>query len=497
MNIHDLYEKPEYKPGNTRGFNENPYIEALPEPVTTAEQVVKILGCKDGFTDDERRLSNNERLMHLNKLSNYFMPLEWHFNTAMALDSLIRRSYLYNNPLDYVEINQKLYKLSQGEMKSLESYDVPPSYTVIGVPGVGKSSSIKKMLAPYNKVYRHTNYKGILLERAQSPVLIVQCPASGTRREFSHAIFKALGEKLMIKEIEEIDVNTKLPDELQDKIAELLLYYGVSLIVLDEIENVLKSKESRETISEYLTTLTNKIGASICYLGTPQASALFTQTFHLTSRMCNYGMVNLEGFKYGSPEWKAFSTRLWDLYQITRKKVEYTPALDLVFFQKTMGIPRECKSLFLLAQKAAIANNSEDYDEEITPEFLEWVAEENKRVTSEMFKTIRQDGFSALSGIRDLSPIRFSIEDFTSVLDPKTTTDKAAELTDLVLKKVGEAGILHLVEDDFITEIIKASVSNMSILEDVEKTAENIFAIIQNQAKAEYEKEKNAASPKA
>lgn len=487
------YKQAEYRQENSLGLKErNPFLEALPPVLEDPREYYLLLTEKTGFTDEERKLPKMQRSLLINENKHYFVPMSWHYQAGTTIDALMRQTYIGRNPLNYIEENGALYRLCSEGIESLKSSsdegEIANNCTIIGIPGIGKSTSVKRLLRRYGQVIEHRNYEGKEFHRLQVPYLWIQCPSSGEQRDFCISFFGELSRVLRIPEIAEIDVKQASTAKLMQIMAQQCIRYGVGLIIVDEIENILKAKEKRILVTEFLTELTNRVRTSICYIGSPLARTLLHRTMHSMTRMTSYGLITQGELEYGSKEWNRFATGLWNNFQIVSNPVDYTPEIDQVFYEMTGGNARECKSLFSLIQKYAIENGKQT-DTVITPKFIRYIAENFKPDSVKRCEYRRSRNIDYMLAIDDSTLIDMKPERHHL---PVNKTDK--EIVDGIITTVYtqaiEWGYTEKLEKDFIDSTIALVLSGSKALEEPELSALEIMDVLQSQVLV-YERMEN------
>ena len=165
----------------------NPLIEALPGILPHTE-VIKSLRTEPRFDCSERNFSKETRLHCISRIFwQFFQPMEQHIRIWDYLSVCIRQGYIRRNPLSATsaEIANELYAAAMERRKP--KYDagyIPNSvgFAIIGVSGVGKSTSVAAILKMYPQVITHRSYKNRRLDRKQIVWLKIDCSHKGSER---------------------------------------------------------------------------------------------------------------------------------------------------------------------------------------------------------------------------------------------------------------------------------------------------------------------------
>lgn len=131
---------------------------------------------------------------------------------------------------------------------------------MMGAAGAGKSTVIElcERLNPEIETE-----DGII-----KPLLVVEVPATPTKRALVAAILGAMGYSAA-KDINSYDII--------DEIAEKVKLLSIEMIILDEAHHILDAKDSQD-ISEFLKSLLNRAGAGIVFAGLPDLAVLATSS---------------------------------------------------------------------------------------------------------------------------------------------------------------------------------------------------------------------------
>ena len=131
---------------------------------------------------------------------------------------------------------------------------------LMGTSGSGKSTAVElcKQLNPDVETP-----DGLI-----KPVLIVEVPATPTKRALVAAILGSMGY------VAGRDVNSY---DIIEEVAAKASLLGVEMIILDEAHHILDSKDSQD-ISEFLKSLLNKAGCGMVFAGLPELRELRTSS---------------------------------------------------------------------------------------------------------------------------------------------------------------------------------------------------------------------------
>ena len=164
----------EYKEQILEEYNENPFIQALPQ-VKTKEQVIKSLASNIEYKNNEKNDDSNIRLHLLQRIFKVYQPLPIHLKVYNMIDNLIRQGYVVRNPLTK-EYKQHINRLGERLINKEFSIETVDNYNttatcglIIGISGIGKSSTVNRVLSNYPKVIVHNTYKNNHFNNVQIP----------------------------------------------------------------------------------------------------------------------------------------------------------------------------------------------------------------------------------------------------------------------------------------------------------------------------------------
>lgn len=328
----------------------NNIIEQLPKMID-GEDLINIITSLPKYDNSIINKSKTERLIELENIYNIYIPskmtIEIYNKLYLSILKSLKKKQTKIATLQQVEN----YKRIIGE-NSNGIIGGADSFTIIGTPGIGKSSAIIKSIqvSTENKIIENKNpYKLII------PCLIVQCPFDCSAKGLLFEILRKVDELLDSDYYNNIRGKSTTTDTLIGCVSQVMLNH-VGLLIVDEIQNVVKNKNGQNLIS-LLTQLINNSGISICMVGTPESALFFEQEDYLARRAVGLRYSYLEYNEY----FKNFCKVVFN-YQYVKYKTEITIEEIEWLYENSAGILANVITLIHDAQEIAIINDYEKLD---------------------------------------------------------------------------------------------------------------------------------------
>lgn len=397
-------EQPAYK-GNV-------LIEALP-PRLEIKESHKALRRVPYYGEAERYKSNEYRIDAIMGLSKFIYVRMEMIKAAKNLDIILKRGYAdkYINTAKYVqELNvsgaelrnskKKEYQLKNSIIEKDIDSPMAPSMCIIGPSGEGKSTVANRILSRYPQVIKHTKGIDPYKEFHQIVWVKIECVAN---KRINGMILKFLDE---IDDLVGTDFAIRYKrtnqEQLKKLMKQIIKYFGIGVLVIDEMQHIGKTVESEATFNA-LVSLTNEVNLPIVYIGTYQIrDTVFQQQFRHARRIEGISTIDL-GLLVGE-EFDLFLASIWK-YQWTRTPVELTDEFKKVMYEKTLGITDYIVKLFMMAQIEAIFNGKE----KLTPKLMAKIADSNFKMSKEQRDAYRSNDITKIKKCGDLIPIDISI----------------------------------------------------------------------------------------
>ncbi|WP_018416536.1 ATP-binding protein [Teredinibacter turnerae] len=450
------FPEAEYKDQGLPEYTENPLISALP-PIKSPVEVAKVLDRRPIFQTEELNLPCHIRTHAINRLTrDFFVPQTNHIIVEQKLSKLIRSGYLNRNPKT-ATFKRKLNTI-RGLIKNedLTSYlhddiDSPASsMTIAGISGAGKSTTINHVLNTYPRVIYHPE-----LHMLQVPWLKIDCPYDGSLSDFCLSFFIALDRRLNLNYRDQYASGKPTIAKMMADVADLCLIHAIGLIVIDEFQHMSLAKSGGEKkMINFLVTLVNVVEVSVVLIGTPKALRLFASEFRQARRASGDGSIVWDRFPKDE-SWEDFLEELWP-FQWLHNVTERDEPLTNKLYELTQGVPDIVVKLFCLAQSRAILLAESQEAEELSPELLDQVFEDEFSIVKPMLDALRTGN-------------RQKIEDCNDLIFPKFESSMINAMDKLVSKPLEKAKPVEMGEPDE-TSIANAAIQtivSMGINEDI------------------------------
>lgn len=383
----------------------NPLIEALP-PLGTEADIMKELFCLPEFSPEQRDWTDAERIQMIAQLSSFMLPMGRHVQLAYALEAMMRHGYVGRIPhsVSSTAIFRKIHEQqAQGRtFPTTGKITAQISTALIGMSGMGKTTTIKRLFSRIPQVIHHPDY-GIY----QIPYLHIEMPYDGASvTGLAHSIFRKVD--LLLPEAnysEEYSKNSRTgADTLMNHAARVLLMHSVGILVVDEVQNLQNSPKNRQGLMTLLVSASNELGVPILFVGTSKARNLLSMDFRQARRSCGHGVPVWENLTQSEPgtqgDWEFFAQTLLK-FQWLKNPVEATPFLIDLLYRYSQGIIDVAIKLFALCQMRAIMDGSET----ITGQLIESVANTELSMVTPMIDALRTGDMEALQRYSDIEPL--------------------------------------------------------------------------------------------
>lgn len=417
----------------------NDLIEALP-PMKTEEESFLDFEYRPYYDPNERNYPDNDRALAILRLDDFRVARDYTACLDDAIAIALRRCYSARKKFDFntlANLEKTGRYFNDTEYKRIDGKKVQ-GFTVVGVSGGGKSTSISTALQYYPQVIIHENENS---RQVQVVYLKVECPADGSIKAFYDACFQALEGALGNGMNEKRSARTV--DEKAMLFKKLALRNLIGLLIIEEIQNLSIKRE--DTMNQFLT-LANETQIPIIFVGTYKACR---RVFDIDFRLGRRGGQIIEVKRFPKDKsWDRLMTELWK-YQWLREVVPLTQEIKDKFYEETGGIIDRVINLFQMIQLDAIQTEYE----KITLKSIESISIKYFSTTRKMLLSLNDENSYVL---------------YEDLYSPRSTKENKIEmLTNIKLRAAQQI----LFDNNRIAEVESLSDKRMNVIRNIR----NIF----------------------
>ncbi|MHA0329538.1 ATP-binding protein [Sphingomonas melonis] len=391
-------------------YENNPFTKVLGPPPDFARQY-EILEAKPDFDPAERKLPHHLRRHAVLRLFDIMAPLERQVDAVERVHMIVRQGYKARDPAKGLHKRQFLASASAIErfaeglpideatsLIAVEHGSAAVGFALLGDPGMGKTRTVGRILASLPRIARP---EGLPYEVVQLPYLKVEAPSTGGRRALCIDLITAVDEVLGTNYVQTFVKSKVTTERLMLHAQHLANLHAIGLLVIDEVQHLLLSRDGVKPVMNFLVTLVNRLGIPVMLIGTNEARPVIEGSFRNARRAMGLGQLNWPRLRRGE-EWDDWLAQVWG-YQWTKVETPLTPDLSEAMFDECQGVIDVAMKLFLLTQFRAILNNEvRDLPEIITPELIRAIAKEEFMVIAPMIQAMRDGRDDVLAAYPDL-----------------------------------------------------------------------------------------------
>lgn len=396
----------QYHPETIPAFKGNPVIECLPPRVKTTE-VIKELADRPDYSESDRDRSPEDRGMLVQNLLRLYQPCEKDIDIYNKVERCIRWGYADRNPFSTQFVQQQQLEFSaqnrgEGFAQYTRSYHTTNGFALLGISGLGKSTTLRHVLGRYPQVIRHKRYNGIPFNETQITWIHMDCPEDGSLKGLCAGFLEQVDNLLGTDYFFQYAEKRVTLNKMRIAMARIARNYHLGVIVIDEIQNLCVAKDQSIPIKtlNFLVTLVNTIGVPVILVGTPRALTFLQKEFQQAKRASGQGDALWEHMQ-NDHTWRMFVIAIWK-YQYTKQRVELTDKMVDALFEEAVGIPFLAVNIYKLVQEYAIHSGEETF----TSRSFHTIASQKMKLTLEMRKSLLSGKDINLQQYLDLTPFR-------------------------------------------------------------------------------------------
>ena len=327
---------------------DNPFLAALPEMLSITDFNSEIK-CFPKLPADLSSMTNEERRQAIPLLSSIFIPFDYAYALYDQLYRAVRSTYFTRTMLAEIRQTNSLFHGS-----TLNDYSTQATTgSILGVPGTGKTSTIRRSLSLLPQVIEHSEYVGKPFFCKQILYLVVECPSDCSVKSLALNLVAALDRAVGSNYLNQLtSLRSMAASAVAAQVKILCLTHHVGLLLIDEIQNAVVTARKNKQIKplvKFLVELCNDTCTSVFFIGTPDAEVLFVSQEHLKRRTRG---IRLLPFKPDGA-YRMFLEQLW-IYQFTPQTAPLTDQLANKLYDWSGGIPAYIIKIFQETQVQAL-----------------------------------------------------------------------------------------------------------------------------------------------
>ncbi|WP_203247662.1 ATP-binding protein [Sporosarcina beigongshangi] len=411
-------------------YKGNPLIEALPF-ILSREEAFDQLSFLPPYHKNERNLSIQHRYHALLRLTQFFQPIGQTLELEQRFSRLIRYGYVNRNPLQkqHIQVLNELHDKLINKDELVLSPDIrtsASSFTLIGFPGIGKTSAIERIVSLYPQVILHQHPINII----QIVWLKLNCPHDGSLKTLCMNFFQKIDMLIGTNYYERYGRKINSISSMVIRMGQIARLHSIGVLIIDEIQHLLSAKGSAsEPMMNFFVTLVNEIGIPVMFIGTMKAKALLQKDFRQARRSSGQGDMVWQQMNKDD-NWNVLITSMWD-YLWTKESVELNEEMNEIIYKESQAIIDVAIKLFILAQSRAIESGME----KVTPQLIRKVAKEDLMIMRPLLDALESGNVSEIAKYEDIIPM--DIEEYIENRIPIIDIKQQAQIKKEKIKQTG------------------------------------------------------------
>ena len=349
-------------------YSENILIDAcgpILSPVDVAKRLI-FLPKRPNVSDGSPAYVREHQIADICRMH---IPTAAGIDIANSLGFMIRQGYVHRNPTN-PGTWRRIY--APGGVDSAHSA-IQMAGTVVGIPGVGKTTAIERALGLLPQAVIHEKFPGIVGPVRQLLWLKIDVPASGKIVDLIENFSRATDVALGVNYTDDIiSGRNRRGAALAHQWLQKIFCHFPGVFVLDEIQNLFKietkavrahqawhKKAKRPSLRivddealKFLLTLTNTTKIPILVAGTPDGIEAFGSRMSTAQRLVTAGFHRISHAVSADDEF--FRKHLFPnlcCYQWHPESLAPTDEFRFLLHELSGGIPRICMALWIHAHK--------------------------------------------------------------------------------------------------------------------------------------------------
>lgn len=423
-----------YKQPVIQDYKGNPLIEALPDIISKFDAMDQ-LAVYPYYDENERLLESHYRCHLIQRLFQYFQPLGNHLDLYNRISIILRQGYIARNPMDiqYTGIFNNGYEAilkNNIELNNSNTFrSSAAGFTVIGVSGMGKTTTVNRILSTIPQIIVHSKYQDKNLSMYQLVWLKLDCPFDASIKALCLNFFGKIDGLLGTNYFKKYCTSRLSANAMLPIMSQITRNVNLGVMFVDEIQNLNLAKSGgSEKMLNFFLNLVNTIGVPVVLIGTPKGMGVLQSEFRLSRRNSAQGAMFWDRLE-NDDHFSLLLEGVWD-YQWTKKESLLTQELKDIIYEESQGIIDIAIKLFAMAQIRAISSGKE----EITVSLIKQVASENLKLVKPMLDALRSGNISKIAKYEDVCIVdvdTFINNEFSKI----NVNSKLKELQEMKKKK--------------------------------------------------------------
>ena len=394
-------ETAQYTEQVIKDYDMNPLIEALP-PLLSPADVVDQLALYPEYNNQERHLDSHYRIHMVNRLFQIFQPLPLTIDLESRVSRVIRQGYISRNPFSTQTAQE--FRLGYNQIKntfvlnSNLSHQTACGFTLIGISGLGKTSSLERILSLYPQIIAHSEYGGIPFSTYQLVWLKLECPYDGSIKGLLLDFFSNVDRLLGTSYYDKMVKTRPTTDLMLTSMYQVARNCSLGLLVIDEIQHLSLAKSGGSTkMLNFFVNIVNNVGVPVVLVGTPKALGIVQSEFRQARRGSGISGDMICDRMQNDQVWELLVNTIWH-YQWTKKETNLTQEFIDTLYDETQGITDLLKKVYGMAQVQAIVSGRE----EISTTLIRKVARENLKLVQPVINALRSGNIREIARYDDV-----------------------------------------------------------------------------------------------
>lgn len=347
---------------------DNPFLAAMPE-MLPKEEFLTAIRSTPALPHNLPMISPEERRQSLPMLASLFVPLDYMYAVYDQLYRAIRETYTTRTTMEEIRQINALFCGKESTSYATQA----ASGSVLGVPGIGKTSTIRRALETMPQVIEHTEYMGQPFYCKQVLYLRIECPSDCSVKTLALNLLSALDRAIGSDYLHQlISLRSIAASAVATQVKILCMTHHVGLLLVDEIQNAVETAQRNRQIKpllKFLVELTNDTATAVYFVGTPAAEQLFVSQEHLKRRTRGIRLLPLKP----DGTYRRFLEQLWP-YQLTPQQASLTEKMENKLFDYSGGIPAYIIKIFQESQAQALLMGKARIDERVMQRAIDILA---------------------------------------------------------------------------------------------------------------------------